>query len=135
MSSKYIEGTPTKDKKVILAKQFRPGPGKVFNELPSGGIEKKESLEEAIQRELLEETGYIGKIEYVGKSYADGYSNMIHHCFVAIDCEKVAEQKLDEGEFVEVVLLSLKEFRELLRSGDMTDIQSGYMGLDFLGLL
>jgi hypothetical protein len=54
---------------------------------------------------------------------------------VATECEKVAEQKLDKTEFAEVVLMSLNEFRKLLRSGKMTDIEVGYLGLDFLGLL
>ncbi len=37
----------TKDKKVILAKQFRPGPNEIILELPGGGIEKGETLEQA----------------------------------------------------------------------------------------
>lgn len=135
------EGSPvcvlalTRDSRVIMAKQFRPGPNEILCELPGGGREKGESPEEAAARELLEETGYRGKIEKITESYDCAYSTLNRHCFVATECKKVAEQKLDEHEFVEIVLLSLDEFRQILRSGKMTDVEVGYLGLDYLGLL
>lgn len=125
----------TEDRQVILAKQFRHGPQKVLMELPGGGIEKDEMPEEAIARELLEETGYAGEIQLVTRAYADGYSPMHRYCFVATNCIKIAEQKLDPTEDIEVVLMSLSDFRDHLRSGELTDIKVGYLGLDYLGLL
>ena len=44
----------TKDKKVILVKQYRPGPDKIFYEFPLGLIEKGESPLKAARREFLE---------------------------------------------------------------------------------
>lgn len=125
----------TKDKKVILAKQFRPGLNEILSELPGGLVEKNSNSLKTAERELLEETGYKGKMEFVSSYYVDGYSDRLGNIFVALDCEKVADQKLDEGEFIETELLSLEEFRKLLRSGKMTDVQGGYLGLDYLGLL
>jgi ADP-ribose pyrophosphatase len=125
----------TKDNRVIVTKQFRPGPDEILLELPGGGVGGDETPEEAVERELLEETGYRGNIQFVGKIFHDAYSTNVRHCFVATECEKVADQNLDENEQIEVVLLTLPEFRELLRSGKMTDVESGYRGMDFLGLL
>lgn len=126
----------TKDGKVILARQYRPGPAKVVCELPGGGTKEGEDLTVAMARELLEETGYRGTLRHVSTMLVDAYSTSRRHAFVATDCEKVAEPLLeDEGEVVEAVLMTLPEFREHLRSGQLTDIDVGYIGLDFLGLL
>ncbi|WP_456324390.1 NUDIX hydrolase [Desulfonauticus submarinus] len=125
----------TKDQQAILVKQFRPGPKKILDELPGGYVDKDETPEQAAKRELLEETGYKGKAKFITTAYDCAYSTMSRHCVVITDCEKVAEQNLDKTEFVEVVLMSLSEFRELLRSGKNTDIEVGYIGLDYLNLL
>lgn len=125
----------TKDNVVILAKQFRPGPEKVLLELPGGGVEKNEKPLAAIKRELLEETGYTGDIKFVQTIVDCGHSTRWRHCFVATDCYKSQEQKTDEKEFIEVVKMPLSDFREHLRSGQLTDVDVGYIGLDYLKLL
>ena len=51
------------------------------------------------------------------------------------DSQKEVEQKLDNTEFAEVVLMPLNEFRELLKNGQNTDVEAGYIGLDYLKLL
>ena len=125
----------TKNKKVILAKQFRPGPNKILLELPGGMIDKAETPLKAMARELLEETGYQGNLKFVTRSYDCAYSNVYRYCFVAIDCVKISRQKLEKNEYAEVALFSLNEFRKLLKSGQMTDVEAGYLGLDYLKLL
>lgn len=125
----------TENNEVIIAKQFRPGPKKILMELPGGGMNQGEEPMAAMERELLEETGYGGEMKFVGKCLDDAYSNRERYCFVATNCKKVAEAHNDEQEWVEVELVDLKKFREILRSGQMTDVEVGYLGLDFLGLL
>ena len=124
----------TPEKKVILCQQFRVGPKKVLSELPGGLINDGEDPKKAAERELLEETGYKGKMELVTAYFDDGYSTRVSYAFVATNCKKVASQKLDPTEFINVQLFSLEKFRKLLRSGQMTDVEVGYFGLDYLGL-
>lgn len=126
----------TSDNQVILTKQFRPGPDKVLSELPAGSTDSKdEDPMDAAERELLEETGYKGQLEFVGTTFLEPYMNYRGHFYVAKDCVKVAEQQLDETEFIDVELVDLDTFRRLLRSGEMTDVDGAYLCLDYLGLL
>ena len=121
---------------VILARQFRPGPMQYIYELPAGGVEPHDkNIADAAARELLEETGYAGDLVYAGPCIDDAYATTTRHCFVATNCKKVTNQKLDEHEFIDVEQMDLKSFRKLLRGGLMTDVELGYMGLDCLGLL
>jgi len=63
---------PVTDKKeVIMERQYRHGVRKTLLELPAGTYDaKKEKPEDAIRRELLEETGYkIKNLRYLGKIY------------------------------------------------------------------
>lgn len=125
----------TPEQTVILARQFRPGPEQILTELPGGGIELDEAPEAAARRELLEETGYEGDLRLVGTSWRGAYTTMRQYSFVALNCKKVQPPCLDENEFIEVLEVPLAEFRGLLRAGQLTDVVTGYMGLDFLDLL
>lgn len=125
----------TTDEKVILVRQFRPGPKEILCEIPGGYIDKGETPEQAAERELLEETGYKGKVQLVTDAFDCAYSTMNRYCMVATECVKAAKQKLETTEFAEVVLLSVSDFRKLLQSGKCTDIEAGYLGLDYLNLL
>lgn len=124
----------TADNKIILAKQFRPGPEKVLMELPGGGSGDDTPIE-AAKRELLEETGYTGDFQYVATPCECAYSTIKRHAFVATNCKKVQEQNLDDSEFIEIVEMTLPEFRKHLQTGQLSDVEIGYLGLDFLGLL
>lgn len=125
----------TSQGEVILCRQFRQGPKKVLLELPGGLVNEGEDPIVSAERELLEETGYKGKIELVTPYFDDGYSTRISYSFVATDCQKIGEQHLDSTEFIKVELLTLEEFKKHLRSGNLTDVEVGYLGLDYLGLL
>lgn len=125
----------TKKNEVILVEQYRPGPERILLELPGGGVESGETPENAIQRELLEETGYAGLIELVGTSLDCAYSTMTRYNFVATNCLQISDPKPDANEFLRVSRVSVDQFREHLRGGQLTDVETGYLGLDALGLL
>ncbi len=125
----------TEDNQVILCRQFRPGPEKMLLEMPGGWIEKWDSPEKTIAKELLEETGYKWDIEFVWTTLDDAYSNMIRYNFVIRNCRKIQEPEYEEYEHGEVIFMSLTDFRKHLRSWELTDVETGYLCLDHLNLL
>lgn len=125
----------TKNNMVVLVRQFRPGPKKTLLELPGGFIDPGEEPICAAKREFTEETGYIGDFEYVACSFTDAYSTFIRHCCVAKNCVKIGEPQNSSTEQTQVTLMTIKEFRIHLQSGQLTSSEVGYMGLDYLGLL
>jgi ADP-ribose pyrophosphatase len=125
----------TKDNKVILEKTFRPGTEKILLDMPAGYVDGNETPEEAAARELLEETGMKGDVELAGKSTDDAYRNTIRFTFVFKNCIKVQEPKQESDEVFEFVEMDIKTFRKHLRSGLITHAESGYIGLEHLGLL
>ncbi len=126
----------TEDGQVVLARQFRPGPGRVLDELPGGGVELGENHLTAVARELLEETGYqAGKIVSLGFPVDSGYSTLIREAFLATGCTKVAEPKLDKNEFIQPVTKAINDFLKQLIAGELTDHETAWLGLFKLGLI
>ncbi len=130
--------TFTEDKEVVLVKQYRPGPEEFQYSFAEGVIDEGESPETAALRELREETGYeAGEIFFLKKSNT-AYNEGSKFCFVAINCKKVGEQRLDDTEVIDVETFSLDEFLRMLRSNqvsDLTGVDTAFLALDKLGWL
>jgi ADP-ribose pyrophosphatase len=126
----------TEDNKVIMSQQYRPGPSTLLDELPGGIINlDTESPEAGVTRELLEETGYAGDIQFVTEYFVDAYTTGRRFAFVATNCKKVTKQDLDYSEDITVKLKELPDFIHQVRAGQLTDVQAAMLGLDHLGLL
>lgn len=122
----------TKAKRVVIAKQFRPGPNRVMWELVGGAVESKETPRHAAIRETLEETGYRGRIRYLGASTNDAWSNLTRYHFLIDRAVRVSDIRLDDHEFIEPTSVSMTELRRLLRRGAMTDTETAYRALEYM---
>jgi ADP-ribose pyrophosphatase len=106
----------TEDNKILMVRQYRHAAGIVSLEIPGGVIDGDEAPEHAMQRELLEETGYLFEdIELISTIYANPSTANNHtYCYLAKGGKKVQEQDLDEHEEVVVEEYTIAEVKQLL---------------------
>lgn len=112
----------TKENKIVMVRQYRHALGETLFEIPGGCVDATDTtFVKAIARELLEETGYeFESYEFLGKTSANpSTNNNLMHMFLATGGVKVKEQQLDDGEDIEVLLLSIHEVKELIRSNQL----------------
>src|SRR5476651_902860 len=106
----------TEDNKVLMVEQYRQAAGIVSLEIPGGVVDEGESPDEAIKRELLEETGYeFTQIELVSTLYPNpSTANNKCYCYLATGGKKVGEMKLDDKEELIVKEYTIDEVKQLL---------------------
>ena len=110
----------TEDNQVLLVRQYKHGIGRITIELPGGVIDEGENApQEAAKRELLEETGYASEeiealLEVSDNPTKD--TNTIHF-FLVRNARRVAPQKLDATENIEVLTVPLSEVESMVLNG------------------
>ena len=111
----------TRDGQYVMERQYRHAAGRTCFELPCGVMEKGETPLEAVQRELMEETGYTGGEWEETMQLSANPSTMTNtiHCFVARGVEKTCQQRLDATEDLSVHLLTRDEVLALVCEGKM----------------
>lgn len=125
----------TQEGKVLMVKQYRHALGEVGIELPGGCVDATDAnYEDAVRRELMEETGYsFESVHYLGRSSANPSTNSnLMHMFVATGGRKVAEQNLDENEQIEVLQFDMNEIFQLLEEKRI--VQAMHITTLFYGL-
>lgn len=117
--------------KVVVARQFRPGPERYFDDFPGGFVDANETPQQSAEREMLEETGYrADHYEYLGYYYKDAYLNGKWHAYIATGCKKVAEPQLDDDEFISTFEISIDQMLDNAKRGFSEDNALILMGYD-----
>lgn len=125
----------TPDKEVIALKQFRYGINDIIVELPGGCPLKGDTAEETARKELEEETGYHAEsFTVLGPPlwFEPANCTTAYVPILATGCQKVCEPEMDETEFAEVILYSLKDWISKIRNGEIRDSKS--IAITFLAL-
>ncbi|KAK6513597.1 hypothetical protein TWF506_008034 [Arthrobotrys conoides] len=111
---------PSKPASTMVILQYRPPVGAVCVEFPAGLIDQGETPEAAAIRELKEETGYEGKVLSISPTIvSDPGMTTANMQLVVIGVElkegdPEPQQKLDDGEFIERVVVPLDELHDTL---------------------
>jgi|KBSSwiStaDraftv2_1062776.scaffolds.fasta_scaffold37264_3 ADP-ribose pyrophosphatase len=110
----------TRNREVVLVKQYRHGVCESLLEFPGGVVEEGEDPLEGATRELLEETGYTAsQWIQIGQIYPNpALQTNALHCFLALDVENVSAQNLDAGEDIEVHLIPFDELVQMAKRGE-----------------
>ena len=115
----------TRDREVVLVRQFRHGVSAFTLEIPGGMIDPEDrNPAEAAMREMREECGYISnEVIPLGRVHPNpAIQPNFCYSFLARNVHKVAEPHYDSAgsEETEVVTVPLNQIRELIASGKIS---------------
>jgi ADP-ribose pyrophosphatase len=110
------------DGRLVLERQFRYPVGRVMLEFPAGKIDPQEAPLATAQRELREEAGYAADTwRHLGTVHPEiGYSTEAIEMYLATGLSHVGAQ-LDDGEFLDIVLMAEDELLAAFDAGEVTD--------------
>jgi 8-oxo-dGTP pyrophosphatase MutT (NUDIX family) len=111
----------TPDQRIVVVRQYRFGIAGFTTELPAGLVDPGEPHREAAVRELREETGFTSNDwVYLGWVQPNpAYQNNRLHQWLARDAQLTESCQLDEGEDIEVSVLSMAQVRRDIAEGRM----------------
>jgi len=112
---------------VVLIRQYRYAVNAFLWELPAGSVDKGESPEQAARRECHEEIGRVPAtiVRMAAMFPTPGYCDEEMVFFRVSGLEEPTEAAaLDEDEDIEARTFELREAREMIRRGEITDMKT-----------
>lgn len=125
----------TEENEIIMVRQYRHAGDIISLEIPGGVIDGDEKPEDAIRRELLEETGYsFQTIALIATLYPNpATADNVTYTYLLTGGIKTQEQHLDEHEILNVEKYSIAAVKQLLLENKID--QSLHACALFYGLL
>lgn len=111
----------TREREVVLVRQYRHGLGGPSLELPAGVLEANEVPLDGARRELREESGFEAESlePLIVTSPEPARNSTRAHFFFARGAVRVSELALDSSEDLEVLLVPVAELLELIDTGQI----------------
>ncbi|TWU39592.1 NUDIX hydrolase [Novipirellula artificiosorum] len=113
-----------RDGRILLLRSYKHGIGAIGLHPPGGHLDKGESPLTAVQRELLEETGYTAaRWHSLGSYVTDANQGVCRgHFFMAEDAHPVAEPASGDLEEMELVWLAPDELQASIHAGEVNSL-------------
>lgn len=112
----------TPDGRMILVEQFRYGTEALSLEVPGGVMDLGEDPIEAAERELSEETGFVGKRSRILGSVRPNPAIQSNQCHIVLieEAERLVPVDWDENEELALTLPSVEEVYQMAFTGRIT---------------
>ncbi|HZU13268.1 MAG TPA: NUDIX hydrolase [Chloroflexota bacterium] len=112
------------DGRLLLIRQYRDAIRKETLEVPAGGIDDGETPEQAVRREMKEETGYsVGSLQAMTSFYSSpGFTTELMHLFLCQGLQPGTPTEPDDQ--IEPALLSLDEVMSRVWDGTIVDAKT-----------
>jgi ADP-ribose pyrophosphatase len=113
------------DGRVLMERQYRYPLGRVMIEFPAGKLDPDEGTLACAQRELREETGYTAhEFVYLTRIHpVISYSTEFIDLYLARGLTE-GERALDDGEFLETIIVEPAQLFEWVRCGEVSDVKT-----------
>lgn len=112
----------TSEGKIILVKQYRYLNDRFSVEFPGGGVKSQNDHENQAYKELIEETGYEGELEYAGMfNPYNGVTNEICKVYIARNLIPSSAYKKDDSEEFEIYEFTPAELEKMVISNEIYD--------------
>ena len=109
--------------RIAIVRQYRFAIQRVTYEIPAGHKEKEETELEGAKRELFEETGSTAdRFDFLGYMTPSGSASTEKTAlYLATGIHKSTARDLDDDEFLSLEWMGVKDFNELVKSGEVWD--------------